>query len=74
MVRILLLLVIGFLIYMVVKGLFRSQVKKDAPAPAPTSAEGEDMVACARCGVNVPRSETREADGRRVCASNPNCK
>ena len=74
MARILLLLVIGFLIYMVVRGLFRSQVKKDAPTQAPTTAEGEDMVACARCGVNVPRSETREADGRRVCASNPNCK
>ena len=32
------------------------------------------MVACARCGVNVPRSETREMDGGRVCAANPNCK
>jgi hypothetical protein len=32
------------------------------------------MVACARCGVNVPRSETREEGGRLVCAANPNCK
>jgi hypothetical protein len=32
------------------------------------------MVACARCGVNVPRSETREQEGRRICAANPNCK
>ena len=77
MARILLLLVIGFLIYLVIRGLFRSQVKKPPADPAdsePTSAEGEAMVACARCGVNVPRSETRELDGRRVCAANPNCK
>lgn len=75
MARILLLLVIAFLIYLVFRALFRGQGKQDEAKPsAPTSAEGEDMVACARCGVNVPRSETREMDGRRVCASNPNCK
>lgn len=74
MARILLLLVIAFLVYMVIRTLFRSQVQKDAPPPEATSAEGEEMVACSRCGVNVPRSETRELDGRRVCASNPNCK
>ena len=75
MARILLLLVIGFLIYLVFRALFRGAGKKDEDRPSqPTSVEGEDMVACARCGVNVPRSETREMDGRRVCASNPNCK
>jgi len=72
--RILLLLVIALLIYLVFRGLFRSQAKKPPPDEAPSSAEGEDMVACSRCGVNVPRSETRELDGRRVCAANPNCK
>jgi hypothetical protein len=75
MARILLLLVIAFLVYLVFRALFRGQGNPDeAKPPEPTSAEGEDMVACARCGVNVPRSETREMDGRRVCASNPNCK
>ena len=75
MARILLLLVIAFLIYLVFRALFRSPAKTDEAKPqAPTAAEGEDMVACARCGVNVPRSETREIDGRLVCASNPNCK
>ena len=74
MARILLLLVIALLIYLVFRALFRSQVKKPPPEPTSSSAEGEDMVACARCGVNVPRSETRELDGRRVCAANPNCK
>ena len=74
MARILLLLVIALLIYLVFRALFRSQVKKPPSEATPPSAEGEDMVACARCGVNVPRSETRELDGRRVCAANPNCK
>ena len=75
MARILLLLVIAFLIYLVFRALFRGQGNKDEAKPsAPTAPEGEDMVACARCGVNVPRSETREMDGRLVCASNPNCK
>ena len=75
MARILLLLLIAFLIYMVIRALFRSQVKKDDAAPSEASSEkGEEMVACARCGVNVPKSDTRELDGRRICASNPNCK
>ena len=75
MSRILLLLLIAFLIYLVLRGVFRSQLKKkEPPTAAATTTGGEDMVACARCGVNVPRSETREQDGRRVCAQNPNCK
>jgi uncharacterized protein len=73
--RILLLLFIAFLIYLVIKGLLRVGKKKGEP-PAQAAADtpaGEDMVACALCGVNVPRSETHEIEGRRVCASNPNC-
>ena len=76
MARILLLLFIALLVYLVLRGYFRSQVRnrKEPPQATPASPAGEDMVACARCGVNVPRSETREQDGRRVCAQNPNCK
>lgn len=70
--KIILLLVIAFLIYLVLRGFFRSQVKKDAPPPS-TTVQGEDMVQCAKCGVNLPRGETREEAGRLVCASNPAC-
>jgi uncharacterized protein len=70
--RILLLVIIGFAIYLLFRGLFRSQVQRPPPPPAASTA-GEDMVACARCGVNLPRSEAREADGRLVCANNPQC-
>lgn len=76
--KILLLLVIGFFIYALFRGFFRSQVRQDearsARPPAAATAAGEDMVACARCGVNLPRSEAREVDGKLVCASNPGCK
>jgi uncharacterized protein len=76
MAKILLLLLIGFFIYALFRGFFRSQVRQDREADAPTasSARGEDMVACARCGVNLPRSEAREENGRLVCAANPGCK
>jgi uncharacterized protein len=71
--RILLLIIIGFALYLLFRGFFRAQVGRPAPPPA-ASAAGEDMVACARCGVNLPRSEAREAGGRMVCANNPQCR
>ena len=72
MSRILLLLIIGFLIYLLFKGFFKSATKKDAPPPATTS-HGEDMVKCVRCGVNLPRSSAMEDGGRLVCRDNPKC-
>jgi len=72
--RILLLLLIGFLIYMVVRGYVRLNKEKKPPPAPPTTISGEDMLACARCGVNVPRSELTEVDGRLVCAANPSCR
>lgn len=74
MARILLLLVIAFLVYLLFRGFFKAQVKDAAPPPA-TTDKGEDMVACARCGVNLPRSEAKEEEaGRLVCRNNPHCR
>lgn len=73
--RILTLLVLAALIYLIFRGFFRAKVKRPQPDDrAARSVRGEDMVACARCGVNLPRSDTREEDGRPVCAHNPNCR
>jgi len=69
--RILLLIIIGFMIYLLFRGFMRSQVKRDEQ---PKSVEAEDMVACARCGVNLPRSDAREEGGKWVCQGNPNCR
>jgi hypothetical protein len=71
MARILLLLAIGFAIWLVFRGFFRSQVG-DAPAP---SRDAEDMVACSRCGVNMPRSEAKDAGGGKFTCRDPSaCK
>lgn len=70
--RILLLIFIGFLIYLLFRGFMRSQARRDAPRTK--SMEPEDMIACARCGVNLPRSSAREEAGKWVCQGNPNCR
>jgi len=66
--RILLLLIIVFLLWLIFRGFFRSQTKT-TQMPAKT----EDMVACARCGVNLPRSEARVESGIFYCKDNPRC-
>jgi uncharacterized protein len=69
--RIILLIVIGYAIYLLFRGFMRSQVRRDE---APRAVPAEDMIACARCGVNLPRSEAREEGGKWVCQGNPNCR
>ena len=69
--RIILLLIIAFLVWLVFRGFFRAQVKKGEGAAYP--ARTEDMVACARCGVHLPRSEAREERGAFYCRDNPRC-
>ena len=70
--RILLLIFIGFLIYLLFRGFMRAQAKGDAPRAS--AMQPEDMVACVRCGVNLPRSSAREESGKWVCQGNPNCR
>ena len=70
--RILTLILIGVALWWLFRGFFRAQVREDKP-PA-HSPQGEDMVRCARCGVNLPRSEAREEGGKLVCAANPQCR
>src|SRR5690606_11758429 len=72
MTRIIILIVLAAAIYFLFRSFFRAQVEDDRPPPA-TSIKGEDMVACARCGVNLPRSEASEEAGRLVCQNNPQC-
>lgn len=74
MARILLLIVVGFFIWLLFRGFFRSQVKdREGGAEAP-AGKPEDMVACARCGVNMPRSEARPEGEGFTCADPANCK
>jgi uncharacterized protein len=69
--RILLLIIIGFAIYLLFRSYLRSQAKAEAK---PTAARApEDMIACARCGVNLPRSSARLEGESWICQGNPHC-
>jgi uncharacterized protein len=70
--RIVLLLIIGFLVYVAFRGLLRPQTREGGPAAR--DVKGEDMVACARCGVHLPRSEARSDAGAYICQDNPRCR
>ena len=70
MARIILLLAIGFAVYLLFRGFTRP---KDGDAGGRAPREAEDMVACSRCGVNMPRSEAREQAGAYYCRDNPRC-
>jgi uncharacterized protein len=67
--RILFYILIGVMIWLLWRGSRRAAARREAPE----SVRGEDMVACSRCGVHMPRSDSREEGGRLVCRDNPRC-
>lgn len=71
MARILLLLAIGFVVWLLFRGFFKAQLKD---APESDTKAAEDMVACSRCGVNMPRSEAAEEGGKYLCRDPSTCK
>ena len=74
MSRLLFFIALGFVIWLVLRGVLRRPQVRDAESrPASRSEGGEDMVTCARCGVNMPRSEAREQSGAYYCRDNPRC-
>lgn len=64
MFKILLLIAIGFVVLGVFRAYQRSLNKPPAP---PRSPVVEDMVKCAHCGVNLPRSEAIYSGGDFFC-------
>jgi uncharacterized protein len=71
--RILFWLILAILAWWFVKGVLRATRDREIGKKESQSLEAEDMVACARCGVNMPRSEAREEGGRYFCLNNPQC-
>jgi len=57
------LVLFALVIYLVVKQSRRKDRAQDRATPLP-----EDMVACARCGVNLPKSEAFQSQGRFFCS------
>jgi uncharacterized protein len=62
--KILLLIAIGFVVLAVIRTYQRSLNKPTASAREPVV---EDMVKCAHCGVNLPRSEAIYSGGDFFC-------
>jgi len=63
--KILLLIVVGLAAYAIVKKYSRTL---QAPPRRPEVKAPEDMVKCARCGVNLPRSEAIYSQGEFYCS------
>ena len=74
MARIVLLFVIGFVVYLLLRRFLRAQARDDEHSHPDRAAKSEDMVACARCGVHLPRSEARAEAGLFYCQDNPRCR
>lgn len=66
MIKILLLVAIGFVVWSAIRVYQRSLNKPPAP---PRDQTVEDMVKCAHCGVNLPRSEAIYSAGDFFCTS-----
>ena len=65
MIKILLLIAIGFVVW----ALFRSYQRSLGKPPVATrESVVEDMVKCAHCGVNLPRSEAIYSSGELYCS------
>jgi len=60
--KLLLLVIAAAVVYFLVTGFARKRAASSAPPPV------EKMVACAHCGVNLPRSEALESAGRFYCS------
>lgn len=63
--KILLLVGIGFAAWAMIRSFKRSL---DIPPDTPRKASIETMVKCARCGVNLPRSEGLLSNGEIYCS------
>ena len=64
--RFILLVVALFILIWLVRSALAGRRRGGAPqAPGPEQGE---LVRCAHCGVHLPRSESRSADGRLYCS------
>ena len=65
MTKLLLLLVLALVAYLVLRS--RSGVGRRPPADTKRPGS-ENIVACSRCGIHIPASESVEANGRHYCS------
>ena len=66
MSRLLLLLVIVFVIYLLLKS-YRKQIRKEE-LPSEEAVSAQDMVCCAHCGVHLPKHESVHIEDKFYCS------
>lgn len=71
MVRILILIILVWILYQIIKRIVRSANAKPTPFDAKEQLE-EKIVQCAYCGCHVPISESQIKNEKIVC-NNPDC-
>lgn len=69
MARVLLLILLGWILYVVLKRIFITHTEKKAQA---NEKPPEKIVQCARCGLHVPESESLLSNNLVTC-TNPEC-
>ncbi|HJV11132.1 MAG TPA: PP0621 family protein [Burkholderiales bacterium] len=65
--RLVVLIVLVVLAVWLIRRAFLTSSSKSRNAPPRQGNLEGDLVACARCGMHLPRSEAREAGGRLYC-------
>jgi formylmethanofuran dehydrogenase subunit E len=68
MPRILLLIVLGWLLFTVIKRVIKISKQQQTQ----DNATMHQLVICAKCGVHVPKNESKMVDNQIVC-NKPNC-
>jgi formylmethanofuran dehydrogenase subunit E len=68
--RILIFVIIGFLLWLIFRGLFKSGQQ---PKDGPHQTKSDDMVPCSVCGEHIPKEEALEQDGRYRCRDGDAC-
>ena len=67
MSRLLLIAAIVIAVVWLLRRALAAQQREENPPQAPGGSQG-DLVSCAHCGVNLPKSEARSAGGRHYCS------
>jgi uncharacterized protein len=62
------LILVGLIIVLVVWLLKRALAAPKSGQPPEAGGQPGDLVACAHCGVNLPKAEARSAGGRFFCS------
>ena len=66
MAKLLLIVIVGVVVYFIVRSYARSVAK--SAGQTPRARPGEDMVRCAQCGVHLPKSESIVTHGKFFCS------